>query len=426
MFEMGTDIKELSRERPLRTPELFKLNDSYGHAHILKKYCGINPEYQIKATIEHRAMLLDHVWMGEISSILPAHLTFSEYRFPIIKQRTNKAVFAIGPSIHYANSLFSLEEIEAIKKAMGRTLLVFLPHSSMSFYVNFDHYKVISKIKEVEKDFDNILICLGWRDVLRDMEKPFLSEGYTCVTAGNVFDFNFLPRLKSLILISSHTMSFGFGTHIGFCIYLNRPHWVFPIPSTVDDPNNIKKITVDKESSLSKKQGTYFLSHFKEPLDDITEKQKELVDMMWGISSIKTSEELRDIFDMAEDMFNNIYLPANKQYPIMICQIIDHIQKGDVNKAEKLFYYAKRYGYNSYWERYLKGLIFAKKGDVDGAKKVVNFFENRKEIFRRLSRGIEEIISGKKDVDILSSLCSIYPRPFFYSQKKIDIPWRNV
>lgn len=193
-------------------------------------------------------MVFDHVWPNDLAVPFPAHFVFSHHRFPFLRQVTNKALFAIGPSIHYAEPLFSEGELEEIKKALGKTLLVFLPHSSRSLVFKYDYHEILSYLKEFEKDFDNILICVAWRDVLLDFERPFVSKGYTCVTAGHVHDRNFLPRLKTLILISSHTMSFNFGSHIGFCIYLNRPHWVIGLKKTeVEGPEEIKKSSLPTE-----------------------------------------------------------------------------------------------------------------------------------------------------------------------------------
>ena len=46
------------------------------------------------------------------------------------------------------------------------------------------------------------------------------------VTAGYIMDPLFLSRLKSIIQLSDLTMSNNVGTHLGYCIYLNKPHWI--------------------------------------------------------------------------------------------------------------------------------------------------------------------------------------------------------
>lgn len=45
---------------------------------------------------------------------------------------------------------------------------------------------------------------------------------YEVVTAGHYYDYNFLPRLRSIIETSDITMSNNLGSHLGQCIYLNK------------------------------------------------------------------------------------------------------------------------------------------------------------------------------------------------------------
>ena len=426
IHDVISDIKSLARERPLYSPEIYKFNDSYGHAHILKRYANIKENYQIKGIIEHAAMQFDHVWTAELSFPLPAHFIFSRYRFPFLRQLTNKALFALGPSIHYAEPLFTTQELIEIKKALGKTLLVFLPHSAMSLIVSYDQEKIVSALKRFEKEFDNILICLGWKDVLRGIEKPYVAEGYTCVTAGNVFDMNFLPRLKSLILIASHTMSFSLGTHIGFCIYLNRPHWVIPVKSTTDGPKEIKKNSTYRATPLGECQGRYILRNFNEPMDQITQSQRQVVDMIWGSSDVKTPRELREIFNITEDMFNMKYYPNNKRDPLIICQIIDYIQQGQIDKAEFLLSLARPINYHPGWVVYLKCLMKIKQGSYEEAQDIANSLKRYSGFFRKKADILLKINSKDKlNRELLKDLFEAYPRPNFYLHKGMDLPWNR-
>ena len=426
VLEVMSDIKSLARERPLVTSEILDLNDTYGHAHVLKKYANIKQEYQIKGVLEHPVMLFDQIYEGEISYPLPAHFTMSKYRFPYLRQLTNKALFAIGPSIHYAMPLFSEQEIEEIKKALGKTLLVFIPHSAMQIIVSADHQKIISHIKEIEKEFDNILICLGWKEVLLDVDKIYRAEGYTCVTAGHSFDLNFLPRLKSLILISSHTMSFGFGTHVGFCIHLNRPHWIVPIKISSTAPKKIQKGVYYRPTPLSRNQINWIHKKLKGPIDYITDEQREIVDMMWGSSEVKSPKELRVIFKITEDMFKSRFFPCNKRDPLMICQIIDYIEKGDTDMAKSLLKYAKNLNFHPGWILYIKGLINLEEGKLEEVEKIISSLKRYGEFFKQRA----DILLKLKDknemkVHLLNDIFNFYPRPQYYKHVKLNLVWRQ-
>jgi len=426
VLDVMSDIKSLARERPLVTPEILDLNDCYGHAHVLKKYCNIKEGYQIKGVLEHPAMPIDQIFEGEISYPLPAHFTMSKYRFPYLRQLTNKALFAIGPSIHYATPLFSEQEIEEIKKALGKTLLVFIPHSAMQIIVKNDHKKIISTIKDIEKDFDNILICLGWKEVLLDADKIYRAEGYTCVTAGHCFDLNFLPRLKSLILLSSHTMSFGFGTQVGFCIHLSKPHWIVPTEITASAPKKIQKGVFYKPTPLSRNQINWMYKKLKGPVDYVTEDQREIAEMMWGSSEVKSPKELRELFKIADDMFKGRFFPCNKRDPLMICQIIDYIEKGDTDMAKSLLKYARNLNFHPGWILYIKGLINLEEDKLEEVDKIISSLKRYGEFFKQRA----DILLKLKDknemkVHLLNDIFNFYPRPQYYKHIKLNLVWRQ-
>jgi len=427
---INTDIRLLAAERPLKTPELYKSNDCYGHAYVLKRYAKLDIDYQIKGVLEHAAMLYDHVWSFDIAVPLPAIFCFSDYRFLFLRQLTNKALFAIGPSIHYAEPLLSESDLKELRKQMGKTLLVFPPHSSWSIYVDFDVKHIISTIKYFEKDFENILICLGWRDVLRNIDSFFITEGYTCVTAGNVYDMQFLNRLKTLILLSSHTMSFSFGTHIGFCIYLNKPHWVFKeLEQKVNIPDQIKDTAVYNPTPLVNNEVNYVLEYFKDPQDVITSKQKEVVDMLWGLSHVKNGEELKELFLIAEDMYKAKYFPCDRKNPVGLCQLIDYIEKDKLDKAYILLCYLKKIGISYKWLNLIEAFLHIKGGNfTEAEKKIKNLLKDKGFIGEKakiLMEGIENR-QKKLEISLKEDIMFLYPKPTFFSLKKINLPWRNV
>ncbi len=421
------NIKALSRERPLNTVELFMQNDCYGYAHILKRYAEVDLNYQIKSVLEHSALVYDHVWKYDVIAPLPSIFTFSDYRFSFIRQFTNKALFAIGPSIHYAKCHFSDNELENLRRQLGKTLLVFLPHSSWSTFIEFDIEEVLSVLKSLEKEFDNIMICLGWKEVLREVEKPFIAQGYTCVTAGHIYDKNFLDRLKAIILLSSHTLSFSYGTHIGFCIYLNKPHWVISgIKQKVNVLDKINKATaIYKATPLSKNQVPYFLSFFKDPRDDISEKQKELVDIVWGVSHIKTKEKLRELFEITEDMYKARYMPCDKTNPITISQLADYIDRKEIEKAKILFEYGKKMGFSKKWMFLIEAFIdYCEGNKIKAEKKLKILIKNNGFIKNLVNKFLNMLDKNNGDFSLTTEILNVYPKPEFFSPFKIKFPWR--
>lgn len=129
--------------------------------------------------------------------------------------------------MQYVDCTLSSAEQENFKKKLGRTLLVFPNHSSHYIETKFDERDLILEIEKVKNKFDTVLVCMYWKDILLKKEQPYKDKKYKIVTAGHIFDYNFLPRLKSIIKLADVTMSNAIGTHMGYCVYLGKPHYLF-------------------------------------------------------------------------------------------------------------------------------------------------------------------------------------------------------
>ena len=81
-----------------------------------------------------------------------------------------------------------------------------------------------------------------YKDILNNIyPKYFEDAGFKIVTAGNLYDINFLSRLKLIIQLADFTASTSIGTHTGYCVYLNKPHFLIK-----------QKIKISKDDKTSK------------------------------------------------------------------------------------------------------------------------------------------------------------------------------
>lgn len=58
-------LESLAEDRPENTGEIFTPNDFYGHAEVLKQYCGLPSEFQIPGILPHAPYFSEVVWMPE-------------------------------------------------------------------------------------------------------------------------------------------------------------------------------------------------------------------------------------------------------------------------------------------------------------------------------------------------------------------------
>lgn len=296
-------LYELATDRPLSTVELLSSSDYYGHATVLKRYAMFPKIYQIKAVVEHGVFVEQRVYEAEINAALPAYFTFSPVRHKVLRKHTDKAMFSIGPLLHYAPHFLSSTDLEAEKKRLGKNLLVFPAHSTHWIDCNYDVSEFCRSLEEAGKEFDNVRVCLYWKDILRGLAQEYMSHGFECVTAGHMFDPQFISRLKSLIETATITASNNIGTSLGYCIYMAKPHWfLFTQMSLAAEDISIFKRDVDL-SKYEKPHIHELMKLFSERRGDISDKQKDIIDLYWGLSETKPPEQMQHIIGIAEELY---------------------------------------------------------------------------------------------------------------------------
>lgn len=273
-------------------------NSHYGVSKIIKEYAGIPIRKRIRATIEH-GLYLDTFFEPDIKFSEKGIITFSNYRKKILSYHTDKQVIPVGPYIHYAD-LIETEKLLRIKEKLGKIFLFFPSHSSgtknEAIRPKFSHMELLRYLKKISKGFDSVLVCFFWLDINSDIVSIYSGAGFQCVTAGHTCDWNFLKRLKSLIYIADVTGSNNIGTHIGYCIYMGKPHWLFSQEVKFDIPpkfydREAKGMTAYYSSEAAKELKLLFEEHTWM----ITDKQYDICNFLWGFDQVKTKQEMNSI-----------------------------------------------------------------------------------------------------------------------------------
>lgn len=301
-----TDIDKLSHHLPLPiyfllTPEIHKSNDWYGNATVLKRYAGLDNDYVIKAAIEHGSSPSRIIFDQDAFCPYPSIITYSKKRALGVERITRKRMYSIGPYIYYAPYLLSKSENIKEKKRLGRNLLVFPAHSSVDIRSDYNLQIFCNQIAKIAKKFDTVRICLYWKDILHGVDKFYRNRGYECVTAGDIFDPLFLSRLKSIIDSATVTISNSIGTHLGYCILFNKPHFLVEQKiKAIGDKDAINEIKdkVDRQSLSAIKKA------FGQYTETITKTQKRLISSVWGFDQIKTPGQMKKIFKECEFLYS--------------------------------------------------------------------------------------------------------------------------
>lgn len=307
--------------------DYFGDNRHYGHFNVFRNFCDYNNTSYI--LIEHGLHFGGYVPNYEISNNSPAIITFGDYSYKYIREKTSKPILKVGPYIHYAKNLYTDEFINYIKAILGKTLLVFPMHSIDKVYYEYNIEEFMMHIEGLKRkyNFETIIICMYWKDIELGINKYYEDKGYKVVSAGHRNNnISFLNRLKTIISISDYTISNSLGTHTGYCVYLNKPHQIFNQNIIIKgkDENSLK-IEFDKRGNnfedLYNEEKRLFYNVFNEFNLNITKEQYEICNKYWGFDCIRTQEEMKDIMQF----YNTLFIEANSN-------IQSKINIKDINK----------------------------------------------------------------------------------------------
>lgn len=274
-------------------------NNLYGHVQIFKNYIS-NKSDLFDVHIQHGVILGRLVQDIMHNSFANRIITFSKPRMEFIHNETNKNTLAVGPYIRYASSRILSYQLSQLKQYYGKTLLVFPAHSSVNrTKIGFDQISFINKINDlvVKNGIKTVFINLFYSDCDKESIEYYEKEGFKVCSAGYWLSENFLPNLRTIIELSDFTMSNSMGTHIGYCLALNKPHYIFK------QDHNLEYIGFKGEEDLqqtltnryySKIDSDRIESVFMKENFSITSEQIKIVNEFWGNDIFYSPEEMME------------------------------------------------------------------------------------------------------------------------------------
>jgi hypothetical protein len=220
-------------------------------------------------------------------------ITMSNARATLLSE--NHHATAIGPYIAYAENIYPNRRLVKSKEALGKVLLAFPSHSTPTEAVSFNELSFVENINKIKQNYDTIIVCLYWVDFMRDSGSYYIEKGFRVVCAGHRYDPFFLSRLRTIITLADHCMTNNVGTHIGYCVYLNKPVMYFEQSINYEglesDWNNKVKLNTCEgtfEEYMSERKAVE--QCFKLVFDDqpiITLEKMSLVEFYWGLSQVR-------------------------------------------------------------------------------------------------------------------------------------------
>ena len=294
------EYRQIAQPLPKCYYELCTDNGSFGIGWCIRHYCGITKSY-LNAMVEHGYFFGNYVQEMEKVTFAKKLFTFGDIRKKHIEAVVkDKEVILIGPYIHYAPDYYDSEHFAIAKKEIGRTLLVFFSHSATGTSVSFDLDALIETINSIRKDFQTVVISLFWSDINPDIEKRLKNEEYLIFSSGHRYDYYFLSRQKTMIQLADMTMSNSVGTHVAYCTYLGKPHWIIRQKIERKALNKIGAANIEIASHIGEESSSQVeLKELYEAFSDyhyvLTDEQKRVCNKYFGFNYVRTPEEMREL-----------------------------------------------------------------------------------------------------------------------------------
>lgn len=280
----------------------------YGHMMLLDRFANRiyqDSERLLLPCIEHGITWYERPPEAFGIECIHNYVFQGKYKERIVHNRKPLTpVYCIGPYINYAKTIYSDKDMSQRNNQNGKTALVFPFHCYEKSTAEYDTRKFVEALLSAVKNYDTILVSAYWNDVDDPIYEMFESEGAVIVSSGFRGDYNFMDRQRTLIELSDATYGNGLGTHIGYSLFLNRPHYM--IPSKIELQEKVKNLNSKQINIYSQIEKTFYnafsiCDEYENKEEDRTNLYKEY----WGGSSlVKSREEIRAMFEISEDILN--------------------------------------------------------------------------------------------------------------------------
>jgi len=315
------NLSQLCSDTPpkqLNTNEIFTPNAFYGNDIIYKHYAGLPVHYPLKAVLPHGedyTNIKDEVWSDELLNSLPeiwcySNLRIQKYSQALKNLKIEKKVVPSASPFLYLTKLIKTNSIPPERKGT-----IFFPsHSTHHITDNSDFEALASKLDCLGEEYRPITVCVYWRDFNLGHHLPFEKRGMRIVSAGHIYDPNFLFRFYHLCSLHKYSCSNAHGTAIFYSIksgcsyfHLDADDLYSSFLIKINNPDSVlandpAKFIFTEVTSLKDKinQVRIFGDLFAFPKQELTSEQIDFVDEILGYQFLKTPTELKNVIMAAE------------------------------------------------------------------------------------------------------------------------------
>jgi hypothetical protein len=285
------DLDSLCGDRALETREVFVPNAFYGNDLVLKLYCGWPLDRTLKVIIPHGVVFnREYLWEAERRARLPVVLAYPDYRLATYRAHTRKIVLpGTAPFVFVCRMMR--------QPATQRSGTLFFPaHSTHGVNARTDHAAIAQRLTRLGSRCQPVRVCVYWRDYLAGRHVPYAAQGFEIVSAGHMYDPQFLFRLYHLLSMHRFAASHTTGSYIFQAVHAGCAYFHldgFGVELEARSAANANDYCHPSEADPA-------LAAFSTLQEEVTAQQWRVVESFFGSANVPSAAALRAILEMAE------------------------------------------------------------------------------------------------------------------------------
>ena len=290
----ASDLAYICTPRELSTYEIFDANAYYGNDYVIKLYANWPLDRPLKLVVPHGSVLnSQYIWDAERQARLPAVLAYSEDRARAYRQHTRKFPISSAPPLAYIPGLMGLDASTDVPR---RGTLFFPSHSTHHLTAHTDFEGLAESLLRLDERLQPVTVCIYWRDYELGRHLPFHYRGLRVVSAGHIYDREFLFRLYFLCRSHLYAASNSLGTHLAYSLISGCTFFYHDGFDVLQSGTNefLRTKSKNSDDSLQLKEV------FSEPVMSTTESQYQLVSRLYGIDRVLSPQRMRQVLSMTD------------------------------------------------------------------------------------------------------------------------------
>jgi hypothetical protein len=290
-LEECADLAAVCRERALPGIEHFPPNEFYGSDRVLKRYARLPLDRPLKVVVPHGIVLNDSfVWTAEARARLPAVMVYGEHRMRAYRRRTRKMLIRSAVPFAYAARLVGTSPAER------RGTVVFPSHSTHRITAQADFERMAESLLALDARFRPVTVCIYWRDYELGRHQPFLERGLRVVSAGHIYDAEFLFRLVHLLGAHRYAASNEAGSSLFYSVIAGCEFFMLPnLPANRTGTDEAMRSDVSTPDAMFAGIAVAFASG-----EGLAADQRAIVARASGLDDLLEAEQLRECLAAAE------------------------------------------------------------------------------------------------------------------------------